>query len=394
MFILFMTWTFVDVVNGVALKELELDIGVSQFYKALMILLCVCFLTFQRLVIVFAMAVVAVVMLCVQYFGGYGVKESAVWVGRAFGIVVFFMYFKSEHSRSADEVLKFIFVFCIISLLVAYANVLLGWFGYGRSQYGDGVGGTGYIYAGNELTLLILCCQLVILSILFFGGSNKAVWLLYAVFLAFSVLKSTKTSMLMMFIIGAVFALLSVFRARELKRLLVLSPVVLMSLLGGWYLAVNYGLFDRFSYFYERLDFWTFIFSGRNILAADALDYIGRNHGLLEWFFGVGVDRLKEVVGGQVEIDPIDVFLSFGVMGVVVFYGFFFLRFLLVFRNLLGVRRSRIDVLELSTLISLLFVSVFAGHVVNSGIAAVFIAVVFVCFDLLKVQEHESRSRF
>jgi uncharacterized membrane protein (DUF441 family) len=84
--------------------------------------------------------------------------------------------------------------------------------------------------------------------------------------------------------------------------------------------------------------------------------------------FGVGVDHLLAVRGSLVEIDVVDVFITFGVMGGVLFY----LPWLLgaVWSVQLLNQQPRYGISFGLLIITIIGVSLTAGHVVNSGIAS------------------------
>lgn len=381
-FFLFL-WVVVDAVNGFVLKVLGWDVGVSQVYKILIVVFGAGLVVKYFPLCVVAIFLAAFIIWFGQILTGYFDLESIVWLGRAVCVWVVYLYFWHASRVAPERTLKYLLSFCIFSLTVAYLNVVLGVFGIGHSQYGDGVGGTGYIYAGNELTLLIVCCQIFVLSFLFFKGSYSLFWVVLIFFLVLSILKATKTAILFLLLAMGIFAVLSIKSRRGVLGLFILMPVIL---LGGWaaiFMFFEFGLFNRIMYFYNQLDFWTFVFSGRNNLAEAVLGYAIKDYALSDWMFGKGVIYLKSIAGGQVEIDPIDILVGFGFVGLLFFYSFLVYRLFLVLYNMLT-GFSSVSFMELFFLLILVFISCFAGHVVNSGIAAVFISIVFVGFDLIR----------
>ncbi|KFC50446.1 hypothetical protein DK37_21500 [Halomonas sp. SUBG004] len=100
----------------------------------------------------------------------------------------------------------------------------------------------------------------------------------------------------------------------------------------------------------------------------EAIELIVVPFGFWDVLFGVGVDHLLAVRGSLVEIDVIDVFITFGVMGGVLFY----LPWLLgaVWSVQLLKQQPRYGISFGLLIITLIGVSLTAGHVVNSGIAS------------------------
>ena len=114
--------------------------------------------------------------------------------------------------------------------------------------------------------------------------------------------------------------------------------------------------------------FWGALLSGRLSFLGEAVELVVVPFGFWDVLFGVGVDHLLAVRGSLVEIDLIDVFISFGVMGGLLFY----LPWLLggVWATQLLKRQPRYGMSFWLLIITVIGVSLAAGHVVNSGIAS------------------------
>lgn len=92
------------------------------------------------------------------------------------------------------------------------------------------------------------------------------------------------------------------------------------------------------------------------------------NFNFLDIFLGAGVGHLLAVRGSLVEIDLVDVFIAFGIVGPLVFY----LPWLLMLKwsaQLFAIS-PKDGICFILLAITLIGVSLTAGHVVNSGIAS------------------------
>lgn len=373
----------IDTLNGAMLKYFGGGFGISQAYKALIIVMVFLFVEVKYFLCLLGILILALSMYLVNFLRGYDDYESLVWLGRV--VCVWGTYFVFLSCIRLDEVYarNFFLSFSVFSLLIAFVNVGLGFIGYGSTQYGDGVGGIGFIYAGNELTLLIVSCQLAILTLVFSNKNYTVFWIISSVFIVLTVFKATKTAVLAMGLYFIIFLMASIFKRGGVKRFLKMSPLFISGVYGAIFIFYNFGLADRLIYFYNELDFWTFVFSGRNILAVNVFDFATQHFSVVDWIFGRGVGELKLVIGSQVEIDPVDVFFGFGIFGGVFFYSFMIYRFIHVL-YLLFKKRILINFIEMFFIGLLFFISCFAGHVVNSGISAVYISLVFAVFELLR----------
>ncbi|WP_235937268.1 hypothetical protein [Vreelandella azerica] len=110
------------------------------------------------------------------------------------------------------------------------------------------------------------------------------------------------------------------------------------------------------------------LLSGRLSFLNEAIDLVIVPFGFMDVLFGVGVDQLLSIRGSLVEIDIVDVFITFGVLGGVFFYLPWLLRAIWAVQLLQHQPRYGISFLLL--IFTVLGVSVAAGHVVNSGIAS------------------------
>lgn len=381
-FFLLLMWPLVDTLNGfLKINEIS-ELGISLFYKGG---LCVYFLFLVMIrsrlyfLVLIGVLIACFFVLISHYFRYFVGVEDVSWVVRGWLSLAILFYLLSCPSDGGGGYWAEwrIFLLCSFYFSVAAANVLLGYFGFGQSQYVGGVGGKGYILAGNELSFFMLASSSVILMYLGSRVGALSYFLVFVALLFFSVLKATKVS-----ILGVVLLfLLCLFyefernrreRVRILLSAVVLSPFLFIAL----FMAIQeVGLYERFEYFYYEQDFMTFLLSSRNVFLESALVSVVYEFSFLDFLFGIGVDNFKGIMGSQVEIDPVDIFISYGVVGGVGFYSAWALVFLGVLRSRCLSFCSRISLI----LILVLFVCLgfFSGHVFNSGVSSSVLALFF-----------------
>ena len=144
--------------------------------------------------------------------------------------------------------------------------------------------------------------------------------------------------------------------------------IVLPSLV--YYVLYKMNLISRLSYWADKVDIVTLSFSGRNLLATEVYEHIKFDGSFLNTLIGYGYNNLINIVGRNVEIDFIDLFMIFGLIGTLAMYGFF------INQLLKGSRLPQAYVYKPYVKFGiwvLLILSCLSGHVLNSGMAGIMI---------------------
>lgn len=256
----------------------------------------------------------------------------------------------------------------LINSIVLIANILLGLMGFGFSSYGDGgddaTGTRGFFYAINEVSGVFLVLFGSILFYAKFAFSNKK-YLLTLAFLLFCVVSfSTKTAMG-----GVLFIFIYLQYTFGKKRNVLKMTIALLLLLpliiyAGYRLALDSGLWDRWTYFYNLSDNWySFLLSGRDSYWEDNMSGKFYNADWLGKLVGLGAFL-------TVEMDPFDALLNFGYIGMIAVYGFWFYMISCAYK-----RRKRCVLAKFVMFVDILIVSlsVFAGHLMFSGLLGPFV---------------------
>ena len=255
-----------------------------------------------------------------------------------------------------------------INSIVLIANILLGLMGFGFSSYGDGgddaTGTRGFFYAINEVSGVFLILFGSILFYAKFAFTNKK-YLLTLVFLLFCVVSfSTKTAMGGVLFIFIYLQYNFGKKRNMLKMTLVLLLLLPLIIYGGYRMALESGLWDRWTYFYNLSDNWySFLLSGRDSYWEDNMSGKFYNADWLGQLVGLGAFL-------TVEMDPFDALLNFGYIGMIAVYGFWFYMISCAYK-----RRNKCVLAKFVMFVDILIVSlsVFAGHLMFSGLLGPFV---------------------
>lgn len=305
-------------------------------------------------------------------------RFNITWLG-------FFVFFKA-YKIGALSLRWFRIVFWVASCVLAL-NLILGTVGYGYSQYGGAddsaqIGAVGFIYAGNEMSFLMLVCQIVVCGDIY---SDKKRVLYYvavsAVFFMMAVMKATKVAMVGSLLVMLWYPCMEIIRSLYTMRLGSRRVIVFISLsvvLASMLIPIasemidRVGIIGRMSFFLEDRGIMFMIFSGREIWVYEFIHNVWPRMGFVENIFGMGRAQLDAAIGKPIEIDLFDLFGGFGLFGVAIYYGFYFIRVVPAIRRFKfgGVFSD----MTLSLVLFSFFISNTAGHVIYSGLATPYVS--------------------
>lgn len=391
----------VDMLNGIILtKGIMLPMSVSQLFK-IVVLICILFRmlffagdSFFILTAVYGFLFFSTIVQIVFEGTSNILLDDFIKISRYLAPFIAFFYFKGLFEKPlSKKIKKYLFLWIYFSYGVLAFNILLKLAGLGYPMYAAGnIGTKGYFYAGNEISaiLLILCGFIAfqIWNVL----NNKLLFFIFLIFNVFlSVLITSKTAMLGIILI---FLLIAV-NPKEFK--LNLKTLFLIGL-GGFILlpAVIYFAYKmilsstimiRFVYFYEKLDLLTFILSGRNKFVEKMWHFYIEDYTWIQKLIGGGQTFYESKLGTIVEIDLLDIFFAYGIIGALIFC---FVVFLLISKAYLLKKNKRRIYARLSYIMILMLtvISMFSGHIYSSGIGGFYIGFIFSL--MFYQQENES----
>ena len=253
----------------------------------------------------------------------------------------------------------------IAILLLIVLNTLLGIYGVGKLNYGTiegaSVGVRGLFNSGNEFSLAY-CASISILAI----SKIRLKLPLLLILTILSLFIATKTTI----IFSTLVLFYCSYRNYDLKKIVFfLSPILLF--LSTAFINRITILLNRYKFVYEKSDtLINFITSSRTTRIVDLPNLI-KTMNAWDFFFGLGPllkDKLFSISNyfGSFEMDPLDVFFSYGFFGC--------LLYLYVFLEL--IRKTK-GGLPKYILILFLTISVFAGHLVESSYGAISLLIIF-----------------
>ncbi|WP_030071879.1 O-antigen ligase family protein [Halomonas alkaliantarctica] len=389
-------WPVVDTLNGYFYYQEAAIPSISAPYKALGFIGIVLMLLVYhpwRFFQLFIMIVLVVTSIAYQKFAYGAVTESITWAVRGLLALALLFYLIGESVKDSFWSRRKIASLMLLYFVAMAANVALGVFGFGESQYAGGIGGKGFIIAGNEMSYLMLASASVVL---FYIAENRNAWVLSGVFillLFFFLMKATKVAMIGI-CLAYIYALIhgGYFNVKRIPVIYIAGLIGTFAVLVlGYQFIQATGLLDRILYLYSlHGGFWGALLSGRITFVQTTYNSVIINFSFWDVLLGVGVDQLRAVTGSIVEIDIIDVWVAFGVVGPILFY----------FPWLLGIGYS-ISIFQHSANSSICFllliamiigVSLTAGHVVNSGIASSATALLIAYLYMLKMELLEAKG--
>lgn len=299
-------------------------------------------------------------------------------VAKAGAFLLALAFFSARAKQDPEAYIRWVNRFVLTSYMVLVVNVLFGLAGFGGTAYQpmDEVaqrflGIKGFFISTNELSalLLVLTCWLLILT---WQYKRWCYPLVSFTSLTMAALMLTKTGLFGTLLLIVLIPLLLTprhFYRRHWRVCMLLLGCGLALMLGVLMnltaLLQWVGIYDKLQFAYQQRGIAGIILSSRDY-------YLQRNFTAVaeyypEWLqlFGVGQGGVQLLLKKYfIEIDLFDFLLFYGLAGVLL-YVLTFWRLLLTALSRLALTPVAAPVLLLNTL--LLFVSLFAGHVLTSG---------------------------
>jgi len=366
---LFCIWLFVDCINGFLLTN-SIGIPISQLYKIIILGLLSITLLKQDKGLYHIYIILGYIIILILHLSINSVNPQ---LGKTLNHIMRFLmtimiYFSIKNYAINNSLKTYIHINKVFTInsYVLVINILLGLVGIGYSSYAEGLGYKGFFYAGNEISgLMIIIFPFILYKMgeCYSYRSHKYIGTAI-IFLTTAALLGTKTSILHILITIVVLPNLD-FKHKNITKIILGVSIGLFILLGGFYILLdNLGLIERWIYFYEKGGVENLIFSGRTEFWNEEKKTI-LNSNLVNQIFGLG--------GSQtVEMDPFDTFLNYGYIGLVMCYAFYFYLLFISIKTYKN-KNSR---LVIFINITIIMASSFAGHILYSGMASCFIALI------------------
>jgi len=367
-------WLLIDFVNGYLLHK-GITLGGQSLGSLIRLgIFVLCFYTLLRRYRFqdnYYLITFIVIILLTFFHGFYSQDQVANYMQNVTKVLFSILFFyvvrvQIELNHLNRRTFKYI-IFC--NAVVLLANVYLTFLGIGYSNYGetaegDFKGGTGFFFAGNEVAGTMISLFILFLLISF---ERKIVWVLLAssVFVVGSILLISKTSIFGSLIILSIYLL---YRA-NLKQFIKLLPFFAVLLIVIGVSARSYLEFalERWQYMSNAYDAVTYYLGGQKRFTA------------IDVFLQTLADNpLKLLTGsgwsGECENGFFDLVEAYGVWGVSVYL--IWLHWITSNARVYLRYRYNEIALAASGLFLMAGISVFAGHVVQSAMQSIFIAMI------------------
>lgn len=375
----------VDMINGFFMREL-FRVPISQVYKLIVMILMLIrlcpsknFLSILLIFIGFQVAPMAGLVKTgslTSYMGNFIVATK--W----FMVPLSFFYFKTLFQRTPNTKLyPLLRRMIVLSFGFLLLNMILGGLGYGSAFYYDGfpnaAGTKGYIYAGNELTILVLVLGFLISCHCYQKKQHLKNVFFFLVFLVFAFLITSKTVVggaAIVFLIPYLSSIKWRFSRKWVDWGIGLCVLGIPAFMGAFYYGITKSGFLKTIQYNSTLntDFLTLLLSNRNTFVIKGWKVFTEDYNLLEQFLGLGEEYHLSLAGDLAEIDFITILFSNGIFGL----SLLLFILLLYFLNSRLLIQKRDYVYARAVFVFLLFICIVAnsaGHVFNSGIAGLYI---------------------
>lgn len=261
----------------------------------------------------------------------------------------------------------------LVIVALCYALYFLG---IGMGTY-SGVGFKGGFHAGNELAIYLVVVYPVVL--VFALRHGKMYWLPVLPTALLMILLGTKGSMVGLVIESI---LVSVFWAKIHNKSIIknITLVLTILILFAIFIFVQFGeiiatiVINRWVYFFDTVDIYTFIFSHRNIYLQDAWEYFSQRDNLWTLMFGHGFISTQPHYLHIIEMDIFDVYFSLGFAGLFSLFVLWMFMFYRVYKRW-RIEKGSESIMFVVSIPVLVIQMIFGGHVVYSTLAGMVLAI-------------------
>ncbi|MFZ6022667.1 MAG: glycosyltransferase [Patescibacteria group bacterium] len=382
-FILICLTPFIELLNANLIRDNVFLGNVGQFYKGAVLAISFVLLTKkERAYYLFS---IALGLLFVFFHVLTGANSSGNALAQDILFVVKVTYiipliFLLRHATST-----FIFWANAIGWVTIVVNILLGYVGFGFTQYALGYGYKGFFYSGNEMALTLLVTSATILYLLYTSGKKVPAFAFSVTLLILGPLQGMKSLLLGLPLLTVLIPfilyskpILSQIKGLSLTKKIGATVASIMILLAGmWVLSITSPqFFIRVKEISERSGIVAAVFSERDKHLRFGFTMYTNDYSIVEKIVGKGylgaqqgmipyMNRLKTI-----EVDPVDLLFTFGILSVV--YYTCWITALTSYKS-----RTSADRFILSINILLLALSIITGHVVYSTFLATYWAMLF-----------------
>ena len=380
----------IDMINGYLLREVGVSpaISLSQLYKIILLVFLFVRVNITEKVLVISVFLLLLLPTIYQLFKSFNIQLvfiDIVKIIKYLGSVLAFFYFRNIVIHKG-YLLKSIYRWMLFSFFIIVLNISLRLFGLGFPMYAYDaieIGSKGYFYAGNEVSgvLLILASFLMYWYQLF---DKKMLFIVVGILSVLTGLYLTSKTA----ILGTIFSFIYFFIFSPSKKRISIRNMLFalfnffIVLPIGLYFIIEYlktsDVMERFSFFWNELDIYTFILSNRNTFLFDFFEIFKKEYNIIEMILGVGQSTFETLNNNHIiELDFFDIYFAFGIIGVLLFL--LYTSFIFIQSILKSLNKRMFPFASYTKFISILLIliSFLSGHIFNSGMAAIYIGCIF-----------------
>ena len=382
---LFYTWTIVDIITGYNLHNENLILlNFAQISRSLLLFFSILIIFLKSdgkgLKLILSISLILILLFLKILYYKYPLDYIYTQVkmfGWIFNIYAIYILFKNKliSLSNIDNALTINFILIVFNILLAY-------FGYGYSKYGESddgfiIGSIGYFYSGNELnSALFLCFSIYYYKTRF----NFKRFLYFSVFFLVITFATLSKS-----IIGGYFfiTLLSLFilhKKLNFKTFVILTSISFILLFSLSNISYINLYIESFKFFYDRSDtLFEFISNGRN-LRFEAFNTSNFFYNPLYILVGTYLE------GNGIftfEMDYLDIFFYNGITGLILIFLCWKLYFTLLSKFINSTEKKFVYYV----LFFFNLMAFFAGHTLYSQMSLLFLMIL-----LLLTYDHQIKN--
>jgi hypothetical protein len=360
-------WLTIDIISGIFIQIVHIDVF-AQIIRLIVFFILIAFILIYanlKQKIIFYFVIFSSIFLIVCHILLFQNYISIVTTIKVVSTILFFLAVKIQIQQkflNQKNIFKIVRVNGILLLL----NLSLYLFGIGFTNYdiGDGqsLGGSGFVFAANELGACIIL--IYILTLILQDLSLLKTNLVFLAFLLGSLIIMSKTAIFGLLLVHILYLFLSDKINYKLKLYVIISIFVFLQIIFIKFYDIIILIFNRWNYFYQ---------------SQGILYYLG---GVKRWSYIIEIihrlnnNPLHILIGigwtGVSENSFFDLLEAYGIFGI----GYYLFVFFYLLKNILLSfwNKEKIYLFKFLALFLVLLISFFAGHVVQSALCSLFLA--------------------
>ncbi|WP_052952074.1 O-antigen ligase family protein [Paraclostridium benzoelyticum] len=382
----------IDSFNGFLIKNY--DISISSIYRAIMLTIFFYYAnkgnkSYRNIYIyvVFIYMLIIGLINTIRFDEILGIKSEIIGISKFLFIVVLIESFRNC-VRNRDEGLK------LIEKIINYNLILFPSFliipmilNLGSNVYAGGLGSKGFFYSNNELSIVVSILFIFAIDKLYNNFSLKNLSILLLVGISLLSIGS-KTGMIIPMIISIIYLIKSFIdkeNRQKFRNFMIIA--ILGSLIILIFICPNLisEFINRQLYLYS-IDGGSILYailSGRNeFLSIIYVYFVESNHKIMTLIFGYGEYVKNRIIASglsseynpgvlkSIEMDFFDIVFGYGIIGVILVYGYFIEAFI---KNY-SLKKERFK--YTIAFISIMFLGFLSGHIFYSAMSGSMLAIV------------------